>query len=250
MFACAAWARLCGNACVLTVHGNLGRFSGWRRTLARAAVRLASVPLLLNDESWRDALALNPRARQLSAFIPPRDEPALPDALDAAVRAISRRGGVLVASNAFDMAVDAGGREIYGIFELVDWCRARGHALVVSDPSGNYARAAQARLDDAQRAHVLFLGGAHSFSALMLHADVFVRHTLTDGDSLSIHEALSLGKPVWATRAVARPPGTLVYDTLDQIDMGRRATADYRAPEVVAELARLYQDLLDNRIRT
>jgi glycosyltransferase involved in cell wall biosynthesis len=251
MFACAALARLCGNACVLTVHGNLGRFSGWRRTLARAAVRLARVPLLLNDESLRDALTLNPRARQTSAFIPPRDEPALPAGMDAALRAHAMRGGVLVASNAFDLAYDDAGREIYGIFELIDWCRARGHLLVVSDPSGNYAREAKRRLDEAQREHVLFLCGAHSFSVVLAQADMFVRHTLTDGDSLSIHEALSLGKPVWATRVVARPPGTFTYERLEQIDAGRRAAADSRAPQVVAELARLYRDLASkNRIRT
>lgn len=251
LFACAAWARLCGNACVLTVHGNLGRFTGWRRTLARAAVRLARVPLLLNDASWRAALALNPNARQVSAFIAPHDDSALPAELDAALRTHAQRGGVLVASNAFDLAYDGAGREIYGIFELIDWCRARGHALVVSDPTGNYARAARERLDAPQRAHVLFLGGAHSFSAVMQRADVFVRHTLTDGDSLSIHEALSLGKPVWATRVVARPRGTLIYERLEQIDTGRSAAADYRAPQVVAELVRLYQDLAEKkRIRT
>ncbi len=243
MFACVGWARLCGRVSVLTVHGDLGRFSGWRRALALAAVRLASVPLLLNDQSWQVARRLNPCARRLSAFIPEIDTPQLPDALAAALLAHTQRGATLVASNAFNLAYDGHGREIYGIFELIDWCRARAYLLVVSDPSGNYHRAAQAQLPAGQRAHVLFLCGPHSFGAVLARCTLFVRHTLTDGDSLSIHEALSMGKPVWATSVVPRPAGTLTYAALDEIDIDRNGAADYRAPEVVAELVRLYRTL-------
>ena len=243
MFVCVGWARLCGRASVLTVHGDLGRFRGWRRTLARAAVRLASVPLLLNDLSWQVASRLNPRARRLSAFIPETETPPLPDTLAAALMAHTRRGATLIASNAFNLAYDGHGREIYGIFELIDWCRRREYLLVVSDPSGNYHRAAQAQLPAARRAHVLFLCGPHSFCAVLAHCTLFVRHTITDGDSLSIHEALGMGKPVWAMSVVPRPAGTLIYTTLDEIDIERSGAPNYRAPEVVAELVHLYRTL-------
>jgi glycosyltransferase involved in cell wall biosynthesis len=43
--------------------------------------------------------------------------------------------------------------------------------------------------------------------ALMERADLFVRPTLTDGDALSVREALSLGLPVVATDTGGRPPG-------------------------------------------
>ena len=39
----------------------------------------------------------------------------------------------------------------------------------------------------------------------MDYADCFIRYTSTDGDSLSIHEALEQGIPVIATDVVSRP---------------------------------------------
>ena len=46
----------------------------------------------------------------------------------------------------------------------------------------------------------------------MKESDAVIRATATDGDSLSIREALYLGKPIIATNCVTRPEGVIVYD--------------------------------------
>ncbi len=46
---------------------------------------------------------------------------------------------------------------------------------------------------------------------LFRYADVYVRPSKTDGDSLAVREALSLGCPVVASGSAVRPQGTFVY---------------------------------------
>jgi glycosyltransferase involved in cell wall biosynthesis len=53
----------------------------------------------------------------------------------------------------------------------------------------------------------------------MEQSDIVLRPTNTDGDSLTIREALFLGKPILASDVVARPPGTIIFKTRDVQDM-------------------------------
>ena len=59
---------------------------------------------------------------------------------------------------------------------------------------------------------VVGFGEVHRSSALAMMAasDVFVRPTLVDGDSISVREALALGRTVVATRVGNRPPEALL----------------------------------------
>jgi glycosyltransferase involved in cell wall biosynthesis len=61
----------------------------------------------------------------------------------------------------------------------------------------------------------LILKGLPTAPALYCGTDVFVRPTITDGDSVSVRECLSLGVPVVASDAVARPPGCVLFKSRD-----------------------------------
>ena len=50
---------------------------------------------------------------------------------------------------------------------------------------------------------------------LYTRCDLFLRPTVTDGDSVSIRECLSIGTPVLASDAVSRPPGATTYPQHD-----------------------------------
>jgi glycosyltransferase involved in cell wall biosynthesis len=54
---------------------------------------------------------------------------------------------------------------------------------------------------------------------LMSRSDVFVRPTLSDGDSISVREATSLGIPVVASRIGARPSGAILFEPGNVEDM-------------------------------
>jgi glycosyltransferase involved in cell wall biosynthesis len=50
----------------------------------------------------------------------------------------------------------------------------------------------------------------------------FVRPTFTDGDSISVREALALGVPVIASDAAARPKGTVLFQTGNSDDLMKK----------------------------
>jgi glycosyltransferase involved in cell wall biosynthesis len=57
---------------------------------------------------------------------------------------------------------------------------------------------------------------------LMSKADVFVRPTFADGDSISVREALALNVPVVASDCAGRPAGTVLFKTGNSEDLAMR----------------------------
>lgn len=57
---------------------------------------------------------------------------------------------------------------------------------------------------------------------LMSRADVFVRPTFADGDSISVREALALNVPVVASDCARRPDGTILFETGNSEDLATR----------------------------
>jgi glycosyltransferase involved in cell wall biosynthesis len=104
--------------------------------------------------------------------------------------------------------------------------------------------------------HVLVTGGIPDFMALLARADVFVRPTLVDGDSMSVREALSVGTPTVASDTVHRPPGVSCYRTgevddlvvkLDEALAASRGDPETARKESEANLAALldiYRDVV------
>lgn len=111
-----------------------------------------------------------------------------------------------------------------------------------------------------ERDHLLLCGDvAHETTLrLIAMADVFLRTTLYDGDSISIREALAAGTPVVATENGMRPPGVrsfpihdregLERETIAALTAGRSAVAagDRGGVEPVLEL---YQRLVTDASR-
>ena len=56
---------------------------------------------------------------------------------------------------------------------------------------------------------------------LWQRGDVFVRATLSDGDAISLREALAVGVPALASTAVSRPDGCALFETGDVVDCAR-----------------------------
>lgn len=64
-----------------------------------------------------------------------------------------------------------------------------------------------------------------SFVKLMERADLVVRPTNTDGDSLTIWEAIYLKKPIVSSDVVKRPAGTILFSNRDQQDFEAKLMA-------------------------
>jgi hypothetical protein len=80
----------------------------------------------------------------------------------------------------------------------------------LSDPSGNYSSFLQKR-KISLGSNIEVLTGIHSFCRVLEKSDLFLRITTTDGDSLSVKEALSLDVRVLASNVVKRPNGVCLF---------------------------------------
>jgi glycosyltransferase involved in cell wall biosynthesis len=159
-------------------------------------------------------------------FLEPAGVPPLTNPDVIRIRANHR---FLLTSNAFRLAFHKGA-DLYGLDHLVELVRRLVHqrkldvALAFLLPEAGSTtyfesiRGEVARLGLADR--VLFVTEPLEEAASLWQAgDVFVRATNTDGNSLSVMEALSVGTPVVASDCVDRPEGVVTFATRDIDDL-------------------------------
>jgi glycosyltransferase involved in cell wall biosynthesis len=119
--------------------------------------------------------------------------------------------------------------DLYGIdmtIELTDSLRLRypkiGVLWFLLDFIGSIPEYAEKMRREVTRrtldGHWLFASPQKLFYPVYGLADLLVRPTCTDGDAITIREALHYGVPVVASDATARPDGTILFRTRDQID--------------------------------
>ena len=89
--------------------------------------------------------------------------------------------------------------------------------FVVSDGSGAIKTAQYKKMINEFELESCFLiwEAPLSFIKLIIHTDIVLRPTNTDGDALTVREGLFLGKPVVASDVVIRPEGTKLFKTRD-----------------------------------
>lgn len=248
--ALAAFCRLTGKKLIITYHGQWGRYTALGNRAVKLSARLAHVPIVQEHASLLQALRCNPRSREISTYI--ADSEILPLAAPLQAILTSRRKfyRATFCTNAWNVTFDKGGREIYGILEMIN-CFAHypEYQLLISDPSGNYRSYIQQRILHIPP-NIFFINHLHDFKSVLLLSEAFIRNTTTDGVSLSVHEARELGIPVMASAAVQRPSFCSVFKDLSKTDLTakleeakRRITLPYKAPDVVMELVELYREI-------
>lgn len=195
---------------ILTVHGDLGRHRTVNNFFDKMAVRGADVPVLINDKSFTKAQKINKASVLAPAFIEPQTPDPLPHQIDLLIKEIDRhRYPKIYATNASKRNFDEQGNEIYGITFLINtFSKLDNKYLIISDPSGDYS---ESTAKTALPANILILNERHSFFELLKKCDGMIRATSTDGDAISIKEALYLGKDVIATDCVDRPKGVNLF---------------------------------------
>jgi len=150
------------------------------------------------------------------------EEEKLSEAMTTAIKLMRYTHKSVFCTNGYSLSYDTQGNEVYGIFDLVALFQELSeYALVISDPSGTYAayfREAGLVLP----VNVSILEGPHPFIPVLKTCDVFIRATSTDGDSISVKEALFFGKLVIATNVVSRPQECLLYEPKDQDALAER----------------------------
>lgn len=204
---------------ILTIHGNLGRHGRLNNLMDNISIRLANVPILLNQKSFEKALKINHKSEITPAFIPPQTFDPLPDGIVSILKRIDRnKYKKIFATNAYRQSYDEKGNEIYGIRFLINFFKniRKDYFLIISDPSGEYSNVLEnVNLPE----NIAIIKERHSFFELLKNCNGMIRATSTDGDALSVKEALSLGKNVIATDCVERPNGVILFRYNDEYSL-------------------------------
>lgn len=187
----------------ITYHGNIGRYGRLKNTFDKISIYFCTIPIVLNEESLKKAQEINSNSILISAFIPPTTNNNS-TAKFAEIEAICNKYKTVFATNAFNVSFDKKGNEIYGISSLVKvFNKNKDIGLIISDPSGNYRKFLENKSIPLE-SNIKFITYPHSFVDVLTKVDGLIRATTTDGDSLSIKEAIYLGKLVICTDCVDR----------------------------------------------
>lgn len=236
---------------ILTFHGNLGRYGALKNHIDLSALRHCDVPVMINEGSFQKAKVYNQDAVLIPAYLPSAGHDELTEDVMSVVEAVRNTGKTMVVSNASYMQFAKNGDEVYGIHFLVNYFKENPeYQLLVSDPSGQYYR----HYDGACPDNVNFITKEHSFTALVRHADVMIRATSTDGDSLSVREALDSGVRVLATDCVDRPEGVTLFKYNDVVSLSDALRFKYVdgenhrcSDDVIRSIVKLYYEMLNGR---
>lgn len=205
--------RIMGKTVIVTLHGDYGRFGRIQNWMTKRVIQLSSVPIVINEKSYAICKNINKNTMLIPAFIPPQNEELLQKEAMDLLDKLHSEGRKIVSTNASNISVDKYGNEIYGIDFLVRFFKNSNRmVLVVSDPSGSYKK----RYEELKSNSIFFIDYPHPYFQVLKHVDFFVRNTSTDGDALSVKEALFLGVPALCTDVVDRPKGVRLYKYCDE----------------------------------
>ena len=238
--------RVMGIKSMLTIHGNLRRYGLIKNAVNDMAIRWCNVPILINDTSFRQALRLNDAARRMSAYIPLRDMEVLPESMETIIRVQREAGRSIVCTNASGFVYDVNGNDIYGIAFLIDYFNQhKEYFLLISDPSSQYSASYKETLPE----NIVIISQPHSFVPVLRRADIMIRATSTDGDSISVREALDAGIRVLATDCVDRPDGVILFSYSDKKSLDNALqernlnNSPYKHSDTIADLCNVYGSL-------
>lgn len=265
----ALLARTCRRI-VLTVHGHnvVGRVlegAPARAAVIGAALRSMHAVVCVNQVIADEARQIGVRPERLlvaPAFLPPdpialRGTEPLP-----AVAAFLRAHRPVLVANAFSFDL-FDGRLLYGQDQLVELLARLAPSMpdvglvvhLARDGGPGAARFEAVRTLARERGvadRILWVPGSQDLGPTLVRADAMIRPTATDGDAVSVREALHMGVAVVASDVVRRPEGTWLVPLgdVDALTAATRqalasdpATRRWPQPDPFARLLALYEQV-------
>jgi glycosyltransferase involved in cell wall biosynthesis len=167
------------------------------------------------------------RLSLIPAFLPPTTEEMNFDNIPPQVQEFVRGHEIIVGSHGwFGYFID--GRHVYG-FELIKQLaeqfaekRNVGIYTVISGCYDSKHRQDIMSANSKLSKNWMIIEDSFPCPALYQETDLFLRPTITDGDSVSIRECLSMGVPVLTSDAVPRPAQCELFKSGDYSDFSTR----------------------------
>jgi len=240
---------------LVTIHSIWGK-SASELGLLRLVLKLADKVIVVNSDI-KDKLGQVNTVVQ-PAFIPPDldTEPELPGQVSRWLEKQQEQSRKIIAANAFRIELHEG-QDLYGIDLCIEMMRRLVHdeglqvslVFIISslDRAGNKLEEYLKQIKEWELEDNILLACINlSFVRLLTHSDIVLRPTCTDGDALTIREALYFNIPVIASDVVTRPKGTVLFRNRDAIDMSEkvsRVLADNETPAATTHDRDYYREL-------
>lgn len=211
---------------IVTLHSAHNFSNGLIRGVNRWFLNLSDTIVCVSKEI--KALLKIAKSQVIPAFVPPvlEQEESLPKSL---LQLLQRSvGKKIIVSNAFRLDMN-NGEDLYGLDLLLAVAKRlkqkETNAVIVfvvadiNDSTGLYQKYVTQIEEEKLNDYISIFPKAISFVTLMQKSDVVVRATNTDGDALTVREALYLKKPIIASDATWRPLGSILFKNRDANDL-------------------------------
>lgn len=220
-----------GKKTIISIHGeslnDSLKSAGWfRKKIIIFALKHTSFIIALNPKIKELALSIGVKSKNIEiipSFIPPavreEDIAEIPQEVWDFIDSHSP----VISANAFRISY-YNNQDLYGIDMCIDLCaNLRQYypkiGLVFCLPDiGDYEyfkKMKQRITEKGIENNFLFITEQYQFYPILMKSTVFVRPTNTDGDAVSIREALYFKVPAVASDAVLRPEGTILFKSRD-----------------------------------
>ncbi|MEO7524384.1 MAG: hypothetical protein ABIT58_09840 [Ferruginibacter sp.] len=261
--------RLLAKKVIITIHGYGARRKQPFRAIDSIFFSLAHKIILVNGEIAGKVPLQAGKCIVKHAFLPPvmKDEPALPFAILNWLTKAKSKKEVIICANASRLDMHKG-QDLYGLDMTIEAAgRLVKKGLPVSfvytvssleNCTDYFNKNLQLIADLQLQDHFMLISEKLSFVRLIENTDIVIRPTNTDGDALTVREAIFLGKASLASDVVERPAGTILFKTRDITDLENKLEEQVKkiksgandplgAPGVPAEnFKAFYADLMNS----
>jgi glycosyltransferase involved in cell wall biosynthesis len=227
---------LLGKKIILTIHGYLKRKMLLPRLTDQLFYKMASKIIIVNANILERISLPADKCIVRHAFLPPvmEEEPEIPVAVKSWIRDAKQNGRTVICSNAWRLDI-FNQQDLYGL-DLCIHVAARFareklpvafvfNVSTIDDNDTLFTKYRQQIESLGLENSFLLMNERFSFVRLMEEADIVVRPTNFDGDSLTVREALMLGKPIVASDVVKRPAGTTLFENRNTDDLHKKLSA-------------------------
>lgn len=215
---------------ILTVHAYPVKKNYLSRKIDESIYRFATRIIVVNNEIL-ERINLPPEKYLVkNAFIPPlmESEPDLPRNVKTWLTEKKESGRLIVCANAWQLDVFEN-QDLYGLdlcIQVTYNLNKQGYSVSLIFNVSSLEKNYNLYVEYHKRIKVLNLSENFllineklSFVKIIEQADIVLRPTNTDGDALTVREAIYLGKPIIASDILSRPPGTILFKSRNIDDL-------------------------------